>query len=50
MDEMIARIMDICVDALECEDFEIYGYSDGYQRFTVKTNKGDIRVDFGEED
>lgn len=50
MEEMITRIMDICVDALKCEDFEIYGYSEGYQRFTVKTNKGDICVDFDGED
>lgn len=49
MDEMITRIMGICVDALQCEDFEIYGYSECYQRFTVKTSKGDIRVDFDEE-
>lgn len=48
MNEMIERIMEICTDALRCEDFEIYGYSAGYQRFTVKTDKGDIQVDFDE--
>lgn len=46
MDEIIERIMDICVDALQCEDFDVYGYSKGYQSFTVKTNKGDVSVDF----
>lgn len=50
MDEMIKRVMDICVDALRCEDLEVYGYSESYQRFTVKTSKGDIRIDFDEED
>lgn len=50
MDEMIKRVMDICVDALQCEDLEVHRYSESYQRFTVKTSKGDIRIDFDEED
>lgn len=48
IDDVIAEIMNICVNALEDKGFQIYGYSNTYQRFTVNTDKGDIKVDFSE--
>ena len=42
------KIMEICRQALEKAGYEIYGYSDTYQKFTVQSDDGDVVVDFNE--
>lgn len=43
------KIMEICRQALEEMGYEIYGYSDTYQKFTVHSDDGDVVVDFNED-
>lgn len=43
------EIMEICQRALEDAGYEIYGYSEVYQKFTVKTDTEDVVVDFLED-
>jgi hypothetical protein len=40
------NVMKICMEALENAGYEIYGYSEAYQKFTVSTNEGEVKVDF----
>lgn len=43
------KIMEICQEALEEAGYEVYGYSEAYQKFTVKTGSEDVVVDFSED-
>ena len=46
----LERIMEICRNALENEGYEIYGYSETYEHFTVSVDGGeDVVVDFRED-
>lgn len=48
--DRVEEIMRICCDALEENGYEVYGYSETYEEFTVKTDDGEVIVDFGHED
>lgn len=43
------EVMRICEEALEKAGYEIYGYSEAYQHFTVRVGNEDVLVDFKED-
>lgn len=48
--DRVEEIMRICRDALEESGYEVYGYSEAYEKFVVRADDGDVIVDFEQED
>ncbi|WP_347008037.1 hypothetical protein [Coprococcus eutactus] len=48
-DEFMEKVMRICERALEEKGYDVYGFSLGYEKFSVSDGKNSISVDFSEQ-
>lgn len=48
-DEFMEKVMRICERTLEEKGYDVYGFSLGYEKFSVSDGKNSISVDFSEQ-